>query len=426
MQTSGPYHAVALRSDGTVWAKGRNDTGQLGDGTSESWDDWVQVVGLSDVTAVAAGEHHSLALRKDGTVWAWGRNFDGQLGLGEEAAGWVTLRGSGATAVRGPAHRNVPVQVPGLPTIVSIAAGGLSSLAVAADGTVWQWGALHEVKLSGVVSTRDPLTGRKAYNPMTMPALAGMVKFAVGREHVIGIDAGGKAWAWGRNIYGELGTGVQTADGKPASTNAPVPVQIQGRVVRAEAYGWGGQEKYSRFYTDDGGVWLAGANVGGVVPAAPRPGGPHPPPERLEVPVQINAKPVAIDGCASGADPFLTIWVGRQLARQGRGANYIDMGAVPVILNGSTFVPLRFLSEALGVPIGWDSVERRITLRAAAAPVELWIGRTDARFGGVARQLTASPFLQNGRTMVPLRFISEAFGRPVLWSGVEEKVTVCP
>jgi alpha-tubulin suppressor-like RCC1 family protein len=74
---------LALRKDGTVWAWGGNDKGQLGDGTTTGRATPVQVSGLTGVTAMAAGYSHSLALRGDGTVWCWGDNEAGQLGDGK-------------------------------------------------------------------------------------------------------------------------------------------------------------------------------------------------------------------------------------------------------------------------------------------------------------------------------------------------------
>lgn len=79
---AGPQHNLALRSDGTVWAWGSNQSGQLGDGTTIARPTPVQVTGLADVVAVAAGQYYSLALKSDGTVWAWGQNHDGLLGDG--------------------------------------------------------------------------------------------------------------------------------------------------------------------------------------------------------------------------------------------------------------------------------------------------------------------------------------------------------
>jgi alpha-tubulin suppressor-like RCC1 family protein len=93
--TAGVDYAAVLKKDGKVWTWGQNDYGQLGQGTrysgfSESgtaehcWcqDDPVEVKGLSNVIAIAAGGAHTVALKKDGSVWAWGDNEHGQIGYG--------------------------------------------------------------------------------------------------------------------------------------------------------------------------------------------------------------------------------------------------------------------------------------------------------------------------------------------------------
>ena len=80
---AGIKHFLALRRDGTVWSWGRNREGQLGDGTNRDRDSPVRIEqGLIRVKAIAAGNLHSMALKEDGTVWAWGWNESGQLGDG--------------------------------------------------------------------------------------------------------------------------------------------------------------------------------------------------------------------------------------------------------------------------------------------------------------------------------------------------------
>ncbi|MCC7210433.1 MAG: RCC1 repeat- and reductase domain-containing protein, partial [Candidatus Brocadia sp.] len=101
--SGGASHTIALKSDGTVWAWGANTWGQLGDGTKNYSNYRVQVVGLTDVIAIAAGSYHTVALKSDGTVWTWGSNLYGQLGDGTNT------------------NRNTPVQVSGLNNIVAIA-----------------------------------------------------------------------------------------------------------------------------------------------------------------------------------------------------------------------------------------------------------------------------------------------------------------
>ncbi|MFN3532324.1 MAG: carboxypeptidase regulatory-like domain-containing protein [Candidatus Brocadia sp.] len=120
--TGGWSYSVALKSDSTVWAWGRNDFGQLGNGTTSDSTVPVQVSNLSGVLAIAGGGFHSLGLKSDGTVWAWGDNSYGQLGNGTTS------------------NSTVPVQVKNLSGIVVIAGGGFHSLGLKSDGTVWAWG----------------------------------------------------------------------------------------------------------------------------------------------------------------------------------------------------------------------------------------------------------------------------------------------
>jgi hypothetical protein len=79
---AGASHSLALKSNGTVWAWGENDHGQLGNSTFQPVSTPVEVSDLLSVIGLAAGANHSLALRNDGTVWAWGDNGSGQLGDG--------------------------------------------------------------------------------------------------------------------------------------------------------------------------------------------------------------------------------------------------------------------------------------------------------------------------------------------------------
>ena len=77
-------HSIALKSDGTLWASGWNNAGQLGDGTNIDRRYFVQVGSDHDWTAlpVSLGYAHSAAMKADGTVWTWGSNSGGQLGDG--------------------------------------------------------------------------------------------------------------------------------------------------------------------------------------------------------------------------------------------------------------------------------------------------------------------------------------------------------
>ena len=81
--TGGQDHTVVLNADGTVWTWGYNTYGQLGDGTTGgARSKPTRVEELTGVTAVATHGNHTVAVKSDGTVWAWGNNEKGQLGDG--------------------------------------------------------------------------------------------------------------------------------------------------------------------------------------------------------------------------------------------------------------------------------------------------------------------------------------------------------
>jgi alpha-tubulin suppressor-like RCC1 family protein len=76
---AGRGHSLFLKSDGSLWAMGDNDAGELGDGTINATNRPEKIV-ATNVTAIAAGEWHSLFLKSDGSLWGMGYNYDGELG----------------------------------------------------------------------------------------------------------------------------------------------------------------------------------------------------------------------------------------------------------------------------------------------------------------------------------------------------------
>ncbi len=115
---TGYYHSLAIKTNGTIWAWGRNNFGQLGNGNNFNAVAPMQVSTITGVTDAAGGEFHSVALKNDATVWCWGYNTFGQLGNGNNS------------------NKNVPTPVSFLTNIIAIAAGRHHNLALKDDGTV--------------------------------------------------------------------------------------------------------------------------------------------------------------------------------------------------------------------------------------------------------------------------------------------------
>ncbi|MBP7732644.1 MAG: PQQ-binding-like beta-propeller repeat protein [Caldisericia bacterium] len=101
-----------------------------------------------------------------------------------------------------------------------------------------------------------------------------------------------------------------------------------------------------------------------------------------------------------------------------------DLDAPPKIMGGRTMVPLRFISEAFGCNIEWDAKEQRIGIVRYDISVNLWIGKDYVEVNGQKLKIDSPPIIVAGRTMVPLRFIAEPFGAKVEWNAQTKEITI--
>lgn len=92
--------------------------------------------------------------------------------------------------------------------------------------------------------------------------------------------------------------------------------------------------------------------------------------------------------------------------------------------NGRTMVPVRFVSEALGCGVSWNAENQRIKISRTEIWVELFIGQKTAHVNGSAVEMDTTAVLREGRTMVPLRFLAETFGLEVDWSEARRTVAI--
>lgn len=105
------------------------------------------------------------------------------------------------------------------------------------------------------------------------------------------------------------------------------------------------------------------------------------------------------------------------------GANQI-MDVAPYIKAGRTYVPVRYLGEALGANVDWDEVTKTVTVTKGDKSVVLVIGSTIAKVNGADVQMDVAPEIVNGRTMLPARWVAEGLGYAVGWNEVLKQVVV--
>ena len=195
---AGDAYGLALKNDGTVWAWGLNEWGELGDGTTDSSSTPVQVQNLGGVTAIAAGSGYSLAVRNDGAVWAWGANWYGELGDGTTD------------------DRHTPVQVQNLSGVTAVAAR-FHSLSLKSDCTVWAWG-------NNIAGQLGDGTTDERHTPVQVQNLNGIAAVGAGGEYSLALKNDGTVWSWGALVGADAG-----------QSRTPVQAQNLGGVTAVAA-----------------------------------------------------------------------------------------------------------------------------------------------------------------------------------------------
>src|SRR5437660_52179 len=130
-----------------------------------------------------------------GTVSAWGFNYSGQLGNGT------------ATTVY-PYGIDTPVPVSGLTGVTAVAGGLLHSLALKREGTVWAWDVDQQGFFGMGFTGIDSNTPVQVLGPGGVGYLGGVTAIAAGAYYGLALRSDGTVWAWGYNVYGQLGNGT--------------------------------------------------------------------------------------------------------------------------------------------------------------------------------------------------------------------------
>jgi len=123
---------------------------------------------------------------------------------------------------------------------------------------------------------------------------------------------------------------------------------------------------------------------------------------------------------------IIELVIGQKLMKVNGVKQEIDPGreTAPLVVNGRTLIPIRAVMEAMGGTVSYDAKEQKITLKKGADTLEMWIGKTNIRLNGSVKTMDTAPVVLNGRTMVPVRFVAENFGYSVAWKAAEQTVVI--
>ncbi|OYX28022.1 MAG: hypothetical protein B7Z06_02715 [Flavobacteriales bacterium 32-35-8] len=184
---NGQSHSVAIKTDGTLWAWGKNVLGTLGDGTIIQKNEPIQIGTGTNWKAVAVGDHFNLALKTDGTLWAWGYNTSYQLGINSRDTKYE------------------PTQVGSDSDWVSIAADFENSNAIKSNGSLFAWGS----NWAGQTGTGN--NNQYIITPTQIGVDTNWQNVNAGNIFSVALKTDGTLRTTGDNQSGNLGDGTKTS-----------------------------------------------------------------------------------------------------------------------------------------------------------------------------------------------------------------------
>ena len=226
-----------VKSNGQVWGWGRNDFGQLGDGTRTNRSSPVLVIGNHSFLEVRTSGYHTTGLKDNGTAWVWGSNSFGQLGT------------NNATSY------SSPVQVVGNHSFITVLAEFPgSSYGLKINGQIWSWGS----NSFGQLGTNN-ITAYSS--PVQVVGAHSFVGISSGNAFARGLKSNGIVWSWGINSEAQCGVASAVSYSSPVQVTGSISFTklLSGISVKVAVSGvW---RKRPTMFVNKSGVWYKVLNI---------------------------------------------------------------------------------------------------------------------------------------------------------------------
>jgi hypothetical protein len=257
-----------------------------------------------------------------------------------------------------------------------VSAGDRHTAILKTDGTVW-------------ITGMDAQTWSNRDIPRQMTQFSNAMQVSAGGFATAVVLGDGSLWTWGLRMIG---------DGFDRHIRNPVKLADDVAFV---SVGY----MHSVFVKNDGALWAWGRNTNGELGDGTN--------------VNSMSPKEIMGGVKLPASP----------PRQGEigvlyNGRWINFDQPPILENGRTLVPVRAIFEAFGAELEWVEATQTVISRRGGITVILQIGNNTMYRNGVPIQLDVAPRLVGGRTLVPVRAVSEGFGMNVDWDGDREVVII--
>lgn len=396
---TGNMNSYAVSKEGILWSWGDNTDGQVGDGketvravpSGDIIEDHTRLtpVALKNIppmTCVTGNYAASYSLDKEGNIWGWGfisvpyqttpvklKEWSKVKQFSVDSLGYILAIKQDGTVWTG--NKKGPKQVAGLSHVSSVATNSGTNFALKEDGTVWSWGS----NVWGQIG--DGTTIDREY-PVQNPYMRNVKQIQATFGGPVYLKSDGTVWTHGSNIGGQLGNGSYEA--------SLTPIQVIGLrgIKEISSNNTGGRVLALR---EDGVLWAWGQGPTGDGTQWWR-----------TTPVMVKSYE---EQPLETADAIKVELEGK----------LVKFPVMPFLENNATLVPMRAIFKALGASVVWDEAALSVTAESQGISLRIDLGASQAYLNSQPVPLDTPAELRDGTVFVPLRFLAEALGKQVQW-----------